>query len=104
MSLPTDVYANNEILAVLARYDSWVVIALSDCMNSVQEIVELLEPVFLYVDSLCNVAVEMVDEGYFFPIPSALKSYIDYEKIARSLMMVGCYMHYVLKIAACLHS
>ncbi|GED55796.1 hypothetical protein BBO01nite_50370 [Brevibacillus borstelensis] len=45
--------------------------------------------VSLDVNSLYDVAANMVDECYFGPIPPSLASYIDYEQIARDLKMDG---------------
>ncbi|MGG1660918.1 antirestriction protein ArdA [Brevibacillus sp. NRS-1366] len=99
----SDVYATNEIAAVLSRYDSRVVVTLSECMDDVDDVVRLLESgdysLYFDVDNLLDVAADMVDGGYFGPIPPSLSCYIDYEKIARDLKMDGWYMHYDLKVA-----
>jgi hypothetical protein len=61
--------------------------------DSADEVVSLLESgdysVSLDVNSLYDVAANMVDECYFGPIPPSLASYIDYEQIARDLKMDG---------------
>lgn len=103
-----DVYAINEIAAILARYDSRIVVALSECVDNVEEVVRLLESgdysVYFDVDNLCDVAAEMIDEGYFGPITPSLSCYIDYAKVARDLKMDGWYMNYDLKVAVRPHS
>ncbi|WP_134686496.1 antirestriction protein ArdA [Brevibacillus migulae] len=103
-----NVYSINETAAVMARYDSRIVIALCECMDNVGEVVRLLEngdySVYLNVDNLCDVAAEMVDEGYFGSVPPSLSQYIDYEKIARDLKFDGWYMHYELQVAVRPHS
>ncbi|MED3499083.1 antirestriction protein ArdA [Brevibacillus agri] len=103
-----NVFEINEIAAVLARYDSKIVIALSECLDNLQEVVRLLErgdySAYFDVDNLCDVAEEMVDAGYFGPIPPSISCYIDYEKIARDLKMDGWYMHHELRVAVRPHS
>ncbi|MCM3623992.1 antirestriction protein ArdA [Brevibacillus borstelensis] len=98
-----DLYAINENCAILANYDSRVVVALSECLDNMDEVVGLLESgdycVYFNVDNLCDVASDMIDEGYFGPIPSSLSSYIDYDKIASDLKIDGWYMHYELRLA-----
>lgn len=90
-----NVYRINEHVAVMANHDCRVVIALCECMDNVEEVVRLLESgdysVYFDVDNLCDVAAEMVDEGYLGPIASSISSYIDYEKIARDLKIDGWY-------------
>ncbi|WP_237899470.1 antirestriction protein ArdA [Brevibacillus brevis] len=51
------------------------------------------------MNNLWDVAEEMVDEGYFGPIPLSISCYLDYKKIARDLQMNGWYMHYTLRVA-----
>lgn len=103
-----DIYRLNDIAIVLAHNDSRVVVALSECLDNVDEVVRLLESgdysVYFDVGNLCDVAADMVDEGYFSPIPPSLSCYIDYEKIAGDLKMDGWYMHYELKVAVRPHS
>lgn len=98
----------NDTATVIARYDSRVVVALSECLDNVDEVVRLLESgdysVYFDVGNLCDVAANMVDEGYFGPIPPSISCYIDYEKIARDLKMDGWYIHYELKVAVRPHS
>ncbi|MFI8713230.1 antirestriction protein ArdA [Brevibacillus brevis] len=68
-----DVYATNEIVAVLTRFDSWAVVTLSECMDSVEEVIRLLEngdnSVYFDVDNLCDVVEAMIEEGCFGPVP-----------------------------------
>ncbi|MED1646105.1 antirestriction protein ArdA [Brevibacillus agri] len=103
-----NVYQINNIAAVLSKYDSRVVVALSECLDNVDEVVRQLEngdfSVYFDVNSLCDVAANMVDECYFGPIPPSLASYIDNEQIARDLKMDGWYMHHELRIAIRPHS
>lgn len=98
-----DIYRINDIATVIARYDSRVVFALSECLDNVDEVVRQLESgdysVYFDVDNLSDVAANMVDEGYFGPIPTPIACYIDNEKIARDLKMDGWYMHYEMKVA-----
>lgn len=98
-----DVYQINDTAAILARYDSRIVVALSECMDNIDEVIRLLESrdysVYFEVDNLCDVAVDMIDEGYFVPIPTSIACYIDYEMITRDLKMDGWYMHYGLRVA-----
>lgn len=103
-----DLFTINEIAAVFTRYDNRIVIALSECMDNVEEVVRLLEngdyTAYLGVDNLHDVAAEMIVEGYFGSVPPTLSRYINYEKIARDLQIDGWYMHYALKVAVLPHS
>jgi len=68
-----DLYAINENCAILSRYDSRVVVALSECLDNVNEVVGLLESgdysVYFNVDNLCDVVSDMIDEGYLARFP-----------------------------------
>ncbi|NTZ20474.1 antirestriction protein ArdA [Paenibacillus sp. JMULE4] len=103
-----DVFAVNEAVKIMSRYDDALVEALCEYLDNRNEVICVLEggdySVFYGVDDLADVAEQMVEEGFYGPVPPSLASYIDYEKIGHDLHCDGWHMNRRLRVAVRLNS
>lgn len=92
-----NVFTLNRKIQRLQRHDPNIVRCLFEHTGSLDETISVIEggdySCYLNVDSMEDVAYEMVEEGLFGTIPEALQSYIDYEKLGRDLEHEGWAVH-----------
>lgn len=87
----------NSLYCQLENADEDVLLDLKDLLrvfDSVEELIENLDNLIFYkgVDTLGDLAVELVEEGHFGEVPEQLRPYIDYAAIARDMNINGDYV------------
>ncbi|ALS24358.1 hypothetical protein IJ22_40480 [Paenibacillus naphthalenovorans] len=98
-----DVFAVNEIAAIMAEYDHRLVFALCGCTNNADQVIRILNSgqynVCYDVESLYDVADVLMRSGYYGRVPVALWRFIDYHKVVRDLEDAGWYFQPEVRVA-----
>jgi len=103
IEMNADVFAVNEAAAVMAEYDHRLVFALCGCTNSVEQVIRILSggqfKVYYGVESLYDVADDLIRSGHYGRVPAAFRRYIDYDKVVRDLEDAGWHFQPEVQVA-----
>lgn len=98
-------YKLNELLHQLKPYDDKLIESLYFHFSSLEDVLKVLQSgeysCYYDMESMHDVAYELVEEGLYGTIPDSIKSYIDYTKISRDLTLQGWIV--VNEVATCIH-